>query len=180
MTSTPHIEVLVFSGCPHADDALTMAKAVAARMDPDISVERIEVDTPEKAMAIGFLGSPSISVDGLDIEEKTGSHGALCCRTYEHGAGLPPEWLIESALLRALHPRGILFLCVANSARSQMAEGMAHYFASSDVRIMSAGSKPTQVRPEAITVLNEIGIDISHHQSKAVSSIPVEEVDTVI
>lgn len=76
--------------------------------------------------------------------------------------------------------KGILFLCVANSARSQMAEGIARFFAPSDVRIWSAGSKPTQVRSEAVTVLNEIGIDISNHQSKAVASIPAEEVDIVI
>lgn len=180
MTSAPHIEVLVFAGCPNADDALAMAKAIAARMAPEISVERVEVDTPEKAMATGFLGSPSIRINGHDIEGKTGSHGALCCRTYEQGAGVPPEWLIEAALLRALHPRGVLFLCVANSARSQMAEGIALSLAPSDVKIWSAGSFPTQVRPEAISVLKEIGIDISNHVSKSVTTIPKEEVDTVI
>ena len=76
--------------------------------------------------------------------------------------------------------KGILFLCVANSARSQMAEGIARSLASREVKIWSAGSKPTRVRPEAIAVLREIGIDISHHHSKAVADIPSTEVDTVI
>lgn len=76
--------------------------------------------------------------------------------------------------------KGILFLCVANSARSQIAEGVARSIAPPHIKIQSAGSKPTSVRPEAIAVLKEIGIDISHHRSKAVAEIPASEVDTVI
>ncbi len=76
--------------------------------------------------------------------------------------------------------KGILFLCVANSARSQMAEGIAGKLAPPEIKVWSAGSKPTNVRPEAIRVLEELGIDISHHHSKDVSEIPASEVDTVI
>ena len=76
--------------------------------------------------------------------------------------------------------KGILFLCVANSARSQMAEGIARALFPADVKVWSAGSRPTRVRPEAIAVLKEIGIDISGHRSKSVSEIPATEVDTVI
>ena len=77
-------------------------------------------------------------------------------------------------------PKGILFLCVANSARSQMAEGIARSLAPPGLKIWSAGSRPTRVRPEAIEVLKEIGIDISKHRSKAVAEIPADEIDTVI
>lgn len=76
--------------------------------------------------------------------------------------------------------KGILFLCIANSARSQMAEGIAKTLAPEDTLIWSAGSKPTKVRKEAIKVLKEIGIDISHHHSKEVSEIPADQVSTVI
>jgi arsenate reductase len=76
--------------------------------------------------------------------------------------------------------KGVLFLCVANSARSQMAEGIARALLPAEVKVWSAGSRPTQVRPEAIAVLEEIGIDISGHRSKAVGDIPAAEVDTVI
>jgi arsenate reductase len=48
------------------------------------------------------------------------------------------------------------------------------------VTVWSAGSQPTRVRPEAIAALAEIGVNISHHRSKAVSDIPAAEVDTVI
>jgi arsenate reductase len=76
--------------------------------------------------------------------------------------------------------KGVLFLCVANSARSQMAEGIALSLAPTGTKIWSAGSHPTRVRPEAITVLREIGIDISGHHAKPVAEIPAAEVDTVI
>ena len=76
--------------------------------------------------------------------------------------------------------KGVLFLCVANSARSQMAEGIARSLAPAGTKIWSAGSRPTSVRPEAIAVLKEIGIDISRHRAKAVAEIPAAEVDTVI
>jgi arsenate reductase len=148
-------------------------------MGRGITVERMEVDTPERAAALGFAGSPSIHVNGVDIEGRLGN-GALNCRVYEDGSGLPPEWLVEAAVLRARPPRGLLFLCVANSARSQMAEGIARALAPSSVVVHSAGSQPTRVRPEAVAVLSEIGIDTSTHRSKHVSEIPPDQIDTVI
>jgi len=177
---TVRIEVLVFDGCPHAEAAMQLAHTVAQRLGPGITVERADVDTSERAAELGFLGSPSIRVNGADIEGKTASAGRLCCRTYEDGSGAPPEWLLEAAVLRALAPRGVLFLCVANSARSQLAEGIARSLAPAGVTVWSAGSQPTRVRPEAIAALDETGIDISAHRSKSVSEIPAGQVDTVI
>jgi protein-tyrosine-phosphatase len=75
---------------------------------------------------------------------------------------------------------GILFLCTANSARSQMAEGIARSIAPPGTKIWSAGSKPTSVRTEAIAVLQEIGIDISRARSKSVAEIPAAGFDTVV
>jgi arsenate reductase len=176
---TVRVEVLVFDGCPHAEAAVQLAHAVAGRLGPGITVERVDVNTPEKAAELGFIGSPSIHVNGVDIEGRAGS-GGLSCRMYDDDSGMPPEWLVEAAALRALAPRGVLFLCVANSARSQMAEGIARSLAPPGVTVWSAGSQPTRVRPEAIAALAEIGVNISHHRSKAVSDIPAAEVDTVI
>mgnify|MGYP001273120421 CR=1 FL=1 len=81
----------------------------------------------------------------------------------------------------ALHDRHILFLCVANSARSQMAEGIARRLAPKGVRVSSAGSMPTSVRPQAAAVLREIGIDMSGQRSKGVHAIegPVDVVITL-
>jgi arsenate reductase (thioredoxin) len=173
------VEVLAFEGCPHAGAAISLVKRVVENLAPEASVEVIDVDSPEKAAELGFLGSPSIRVNGQDIEQRGSSRGDLCCRTYA-GEGVPPEWMVEAAILRALEPVGILFLCVGNSARSQMAEGIARSIAPAQVRIASAGSRPTFVRPEAIAVLQEIGVDISGYRSKAVSEISPAGIDTVI
>ncbi len=74
----------------------------------------------------------------------------------------------------------ILFLCVANSARSQMAEGLARVLLGSNGRIQSAGSKPSFVNPLAVEVLKELAIDISHQKSKAASDIDVSRMDLVV
>ncbi|MDA8122629.1 MAG: arsenate reductase ArsC [Deltaproteobacteria bacterium] len=92
----------------------------------------------------------------------------------------PGDWRAEAAELRAMRPRHILFLCVANSARSQMAEGIARSLAPKEVTISSAGSSPSSVRPQAIRVLKEIGVDISDHRSKGLESIDAGSVDAVI
>jgi arsenate reductase len=74
----------------------------------------------------------------------------------------------------------ILFLCVANSARSQMAEGLARTEAPENVTVESAGSAPSLVQPLAIEVLAELGIDITNHRSKGVKTIDMDTVDVVI
>ena len=74
----------------------------------------------------------------------------------------------------------IVFLCVANSARSQMAEGLARALARPSVEVLSAGSQPSIVNPFAIQAMSEIGIDISKHFSKSVSEIEFDDVDVVI
>lgn len=74
----------------------------------------------------------------------------------------------------------ILFLCVANSARSQMAEGLARKIYGPEALVQSAGSKPSQVNPLAIEALKEVGIDITGHRSKSVTEIDPATVDTVI
>jgi len=61
----------------------------------------------------------------------------------------------------------ILFMCVANSARSQMAEGLARKMFANSAKVESAGSQPARVNPFAIRVMQEIGIDISKHYSKS-------------
>lgn len=74
----------------------------------------------------------------------------------------------------------ILFLCVANSARSQMAEGLARAYFGDKALVQSAGSKPSRVNPFAVQALAEVGIDISNHRSKSVEEIDPSTVDTVV
>ena len=74
----------------------------------------------------------------------------------------------------------MLFLCVANSARSQMAEGLARARFGNRMSVQSAGSHPVAVNRHAVAVLAEIGIDISGHRSKHVDTIDPASVGTVI
>ena len=74
----------------------------------------------------------------------------------------------------------VLFLCVANSARSQMAEGLARALAPPGHRFLSAGSEPGALHPLAVTALSEIGVDISHQRAKGLPAIPLDQVDTIV
>jgi len=74
----------------------------------------------------------------------------------------------------------ILFLCTGNSCRSQMAEGLARNMKSADIEAYSAGTEPKGIDPRAVTVMKEIGIDISMHQSKKISELPVTHFDYVV
>jgi arsenate reductase (thioredoxin) len=74
----------------------------------------------------------------------------------------------------------VLFLCTGNSARSQMAEGLLRHIAGDRFEVASAGVAPTQVRPEAVEAMREIGIDISNHSSKSVDDFVGQKFDYVI
>jgi len=75
---------------------------------------------------------------------------------------------------------GVLFLCVANSARSQLAEGLARARFGERVRVQSAGSRPSRVNPWAAAAMQEAGIDISAQRSKSVDEIDPTTVDLVV
>ena len=74
----------------------------------------------------------------------------------------------------------ILFLCVANAARSQMAEGLARQILGPGVRVESAGSRPGAVSPYAIAVLAELGIDIERHRAKGLDTVSGQSFDIVV
>lgn len=74
----------------------------------------------------------------------------------------------------------VLFICTHNSARSQMAEGFLRHLAGDRFDVYSAGTEATSIRPEAIFVMNEIGIDISGQKSKTLHRYLPERWDYVI
>ena len=74
----------------------------------------------------------------------------------------------------------VLILCTGNSALIQMAQGLLAHEAGDRFEVESAGTKPSSVRPEAIAVMKEIGIDISHHRSKGVSEFEDQTFDYVL
>lgn len=76
--------------------------------------------------------------------------------------------------------KSILFLCVANSARSQMAEGLGRLVFGDRVPVLSAGSEPSRLNPYAVEVMRELGVDLGAHHSKSVQTIDPATVGTVI
>ena len=74
----------------------------------------------------------------------------------------------------------VLVLCTGNSARSQMGEGLFRREGGESYEVFSAGTKPSHVRPEAIAVMREIGIDISGHRSKSVDEFAGQSFDYVV
>jgi arsenate reductase len=76
--------------------------------------------------------------------------------------------------------RRVLFLCTHNSARSQMAEGLLRHMSGDRFEVMSAGTEATRVKPQAIEVMGEIGIDISSQESKTLEHYLREPFDYVV
>lgn len=104
--SEPLVEVLTFAGCPHAGPALELARRVVAESGLNATVRRVDIPDAEAATAQRFLGSPTIRVNGRDIEPDAGERDeyALSCRVYRTDNGLrgePDERWLRDALIAA-------------------------------------------------------------------------------
>ena len=76
--------------------------------------------------------------------------------------------------------RKIIFICTGNACRSQIAEGLLRSLASDKFSVFSAGSHPSQVHPMSVAVMEEVGIDISHHTSDPITDYIDHGIDVVI
>ena len=99
------VEILTFAGCPNGAPARALVADVVRELEVDAAVEVVDVADPETAERTRFLGSPTIRVDGRDVEpgadERTDF--VLSCRVYRTdagGSGLPPREWVREALLR--------------------------------------------------------------------------------
>jgi len=97
------IELLYFDGCPSYRQALADLADIIVEGKLDAAVRFVSVDTPEKADELHFAGSPTIKVNGRDLEDYRGP-GVLACRVYEENGnkGWPSKELLERRLLEAL------------------------------------------------------------------------------
>ena len=95
------IEVLIFEGCPHAAETIERVRQVVSRAGIATEVKPVVVATPDAARRLAFLGSPTVRVDGIDIDPaaRDRSDFGLGCRLYG-GSGVPPVAMIEAALTR--------------------------------------------------------------------------------
>jgi len=104
--TNPLVELLRFEGCPHAESALELVKRVASELGVGAEVRRIDVPDPEAAAAHRFLGSPTIRVNGCDVEPGANDRSdlVLSCRVYRTGSGFsgqPDEQWLRDALAGA-------------------------------------------------------------------------------
>ena len=95
-------QVLYFAGCPNHEPAVTLVREVAAELGIDVEVVEVEVTGQADAQRSRFLGSPTIQVDGVDIEPEARDRVdyAFSCRTYQ-GEGLPDRAMVAAALREA-------------------------------------------------------------------------------
>lgn len=99
------VEILYFDGCPNHEGALALVEQVATELGIDPEVHLVDVPHPEAAERLRFLGSPTIRVDGRDVEpgSEARTDYAMSCRVYRRGgglAGLPPSDWVRTALAR--------------------------------------------------------------------------------
>ena len=102
--STPRVEILYFEGCPNHERARVLVERVAGELGLEPSLELVEVGDAETAARLRFLGSPTVRVNGEDVEPGAGERRdfALSCRVYRTEAGgltgQPDEVWIRRAL----------------------------------------------------------------------------------
>jgi hypothetical protein len=95
------ISILYFEGCPNHPPAVELAREVVTELQLDVTVNEVKVLGPEDAQTQRFFGSPSIHVNGVDIEPcaRTRSDFGYSCRMYA-GKGLPPKDMLIAAIRR--------------------------------------------------------------------------------
>jgi hypothetical protein len=103
----PRVEILYFEGCPNYEDARALVERLAARIGVDPDLQLVEVPDEQAAVRLRFLGSPSVRVDGRDVEPGANERSdfVLSCRVYPGGRGLagaPDEEWIRDALTAAV------------------------------------------------------------------------------
>lgn len=151
-----HMIEVVAAGDPGGGALAETTREIIARLAPGFEIQ-VREGTPSQVLINGHLIGPR-----------------------NRPAGETPAWMIEAAVAHALEPKHILFMCVANSARSQLAECMARALAPAGVVVSSAGSEPSAIRTEALSVLEELNLDASDQRAKSVAEIDADTVQLLI
>jgi hypothetical protein len=102
----PRVEILYFEGCPNHEPARVLVERLAKDLAIEPEIELVEVADPEAAVALRFLGSPTVRVDGLDVEPGAEERRdfAFSCRIYRGERGVaeqPKEAWVRDALIEA-------------------------------------------------------------------------------
>ena len=103
----PRVEILYFEGCPNYEPARALVERLARQLGIEPQIDLLEVADPDAAVALRFLGSPTVRVDGVDVEPgaKERRDFALSCRIYRSERGVseqPDERWLRDALSEAV------------------------------------------------------------------------------
>ena len=103
MAKRPRIDVLYFKGCPHVDATIELIDDVIAERGFQAQISRVEIRDGEDALRQRFPGSPTVRIDGVDIDpsQRNADRFGMFCRVYRDGAalrGIPPRAMIEESI----------------------------------------------------------------------------------
>jgi len=101
------IEVLYVPGCPNFQPAVDRMEKVLASESLRADIEGVPVNSDDEAKALGFLGSPTIRINGNDVEFIATKSPSLACRLYPNRSGVPSEEMLRAALARANRGEGV-------------------------------------------------------------------------
>jgi hypothetical protein len=96
------VEVLLFGGCPNGEAALERARAAIREANVAANLTVVRVESDDEATRLRFLGSPTVRVDGVDVDPGAGGRDQFClqCRVYDVSGrieGAPPtEWIVSA------------------------------------------------------------------------------------
>ena len=104
--SQPRVEILYFEGCPNHEPARALVERLARQLHVEPQIELVEVTDPDAAVALRFLGSPTVRVNGVDVEPGAAERRdfAFSCRIYRSDGGAseqPEESWVRDALIEA-------------------------------------------------------------------------------
>jgi protein-tyrosine-phosphatase len=182
------VTVGVFEGCPNAQPTVELLHRVLSDEGQTASVEVIHIDDPDAAVTHRFLGSPTVQIDGMDIEpaRRDDNGFAVTCRVYQSEAGnhgIPPVEMVRAAVREATANdraivKTVLFVCGHNAGRSQMAEAYLNHVARQGHLpglATSAGTGPAErINPAAVQAMAEIGIPMEGQYPKVMTQEMVD------
>jgi arsenate reductase len=161
-----NIELLYTKDCPNFRKTRRLIHDTIKSLGLNIPLRKIEIKDEDDSKKYFFPGSPTIRINGEDIEPETASATTLICRIYSNGTGLPDKEILKCKIAKAAGIKTILFVCTGNAVRSQIAEAVVNHFLKDRWVAFSAGIMSMEVNKNVIKVLKEIGIDISKNRSK--------------
>ncbi len=160
------LELLYTPGCPNLQKVRDLLREILHSLGLNLSPREIEVSDPGQAEAEAFPGSPTIRLDGQDLEPESARTVASGCRIYKTGTGVPDGQLLKFKIAQAAGLKTVLFICTGNAVRSQMAEALVNHFLKGRWAAFSAGFLPAGISPLVVKALKEIGIDAARQPTK--------------